>query len=109
VKILLDENLPQKLRLLLTGHTCLTAGFMGWSGVQNGDLLLRAAAEGFDAFITTDRGLEYEQNQAAIPIAIVVLLAKDNKLATLEALVPSLLQTLSALVPKRLVKVKAGP
>jgi len=71
--------------------------------------MLRAAAEGFDVFITTDRGLEYEQNQDALPLAIIVSLAKDNKLATLESLVPAILQALDTIAPKRLVKVQAPP
>jgi predicted nuclease of predicted toxin-antitoxin system len=107
VKILLDENLPQKLRLLLAEHSCFTVAYMGWSGVRNGELLQRAAVDGFDVFVTTDKGLEYEQNQHSLPLAVVVLVAKDNKLATLELLVPSLLETLKRVVPNQLAKV--GP
>ena len=84
MKLLLDENLPHKLRSLLIGHDCYTATWMGWSGIENGELLRRAADAGFDAFISNDRGLEHEQNQAALPVAVVVLLSKDNKLATIE-------------------------
>jgi hypothetical protein len=37
------------MRLELPGHDCLTAGYMGWSGIENGELLRRAAEAGFDA------------------------------------------------------------
>jgi hypothetical protein len=40
MKILLDESVPQKLRLFIEGgHTVATAWFQGWSGFKNGALL----------------------------------------------------------------------
>jgi hypothetical protein len=108
VKLLLDENLPHKLRSLLTGHDCFTATWMGWSGIENGELLRRAADAGFDAFISNDRGLEHEQNRATLPLAVVVLLSKDNKLATIERAVPQLVAALEGLKPRTFVKISAG-
>jgi hypothetical protein len=80
---------------------------MGWSGIENGELLRLAAAGGFDALISTDKGIEYEQNQATLPLAVVVMLGKDNKLKTLESLVPTLLGELSLLKRKSFVKIEA--
>jgi hypothetical protein len=45
---------------------------MGWSDLDNGDLL-RAAKEQFDVFITTDQNLRYQQNLAEKQLAILVL------------------------------------
>lgn len=45
---------------------------MGWSGLENG-ALLRSAEEAFDALITTDQSLRYQQNLAGRRLAIVVL------------------------------------
>jgi hypothetical protein len=45
---------------------------MGWSALGNGDLL-RAAEEDFEAFITTDRNLRYQQNLTGRKLAILVL------------------------------------
>jgi predicted nuclease of predicted toxin-antitoxin system len=81
MKLLIDENLPHKLRHALSGHDCFTTTYMGWSGISNGELLRIAAANGFDAVISNDRGLEYQQNQATLPLSVVVLLTKDNKQA----------------------------
>jgi hypothetical protein len=44
VKVLLDENLPQKLRLSLTGHEVVTVSYKGWGGLKNGELLRSAEA-----------------------------------------------------------------
>ena len=57
MKLLLDENLPQQLRLELPRHECHTVTFMGWSGVENGKLLALAASAGFEAFLTKDANL----------------------------------------------------
>lgn len=60
--VLLDENLPQKLRLLLIGHTVVTTVYQGWAGKSNGSLLATAEEAGFDVFVTADQGINYQQN-----------------------------------------------
>lgn len=60
--ILLDENLPHRLRLLLPGHDVRTTAYQGWSGLSNGALLKAAEDAGFDAIITADQGIRYQQN-----------------------------------------------
>jgi hypothetical protein len=79
---------------------------MGWSGVKNGALLVLAAAE-FDAFITVDRNLPHQQNLAALPIAVVVLVARSNELQALLPLVSRLEEVLATLQPRSLVQI--GP
>ena len=105
MKLLLDENLPHKLRRELPGHEVFTVAFMGWAGVENGDLLRLAAQSGFNALITNDRGLEYEQNIATLPVAVVVLLAKRNTAEAVLPLCPMLIDALGRLRPRELVKV----
>ncbi len=51
----------------------VTAFERGWGELQNGELLAHAEAEGFDAFITTDRNLRYQQNLGERRMAILVL------------------------------------
>jgi hypothetical protein len=72
VKILFDQGTPAPLRHALSGHVVATAYEKGWSNLSNGNLLRQAEAE-FDAFITTDKNLEYQQNLAKRRIAILVL------------------------------------
>jgi hypothetical protein len=105
MKLLLDENLPHKLRTEVAGHDVFTVAFMGWSGLENGALLAQAAAAGFDALITNDRGLEYEQDQAALPLAVVILVVMANTIEAIRPLYPALQAALSSLVPRSLVKV----
>ncbi len=49
---------------------------MGWGQLQNGDLLTKAEAE-FEAFITTDQNLKYQQNLTGRNLAILVLPTND--------------------------------
>lgn len=71
---------------------------MGWSGVRNGRLLALAGQD-FDAFVTVDKNLPYQQNLATLPVAVVVLDAQSNVLSQLGALVPRLEEALARLAP----------
>jgi len=56
MKILLDECLDVRLRNHIPGHDVFSADYMGWKGISNGELLNRAAAQGFDLMLTVDKG-----------------------------------------------------
>jgi hypothetical protein len=76
VRVLLDHNVPHKLRseLLASGrHEIVTASHLGWTELRNGELLRSAEAAGFDAFVTGDRSLVAEQNLTLRRLAILVL------------------------------------
>jgi predicted nuclease of predicted toxin-antitoxin system len=105
MKLLLDENLPHQLRHEVLGHDCFTVAFMGWGGVENGDLLDLAASHGFDALLTKDANLKYEQNLTSLPIAVVVIAAASNDIDDIRPLLPSLQITLSKLPPRRVTHV----
>jgi hypothetical protein len=95
VKLLLDESLDVELRHELVGHDAYTVSFMGWKGLKNGALLATAAADGFDALITTDRNIEHQQNLSMLPCAIYVLMADSDAIEDLKPLVSNLLHALS--------------
>jgi predicted nuclease of predicted toxin-antitoxin system len=93
VRVLLDECVDARLAREISGHDVTTVPKAGWAGLKDRPLLERAEAV-FDAFVTTDRNLENQQNLANYDLAIIVLEAKTNRLADLKPLVPSLLATL---------------
>jgi len=72
VNILFDHGTPAPLRRALRGHSVSTAAEMGWSEIDNGRLLSVAEIE-FDAIVTTDQSMRYQQNLAARRLAILVL------------------------------------
>ncbi len=88
MKILLDENLPWKLKLDFgIEHEVKTVRDMGWLGKKNGELLGLIVFNGFDYFVTVDKNLRYQQNLERIKISIFLLLARDNRRETLKVLV----------------------
>ena len=106
MRILLDEDLPRRLAALLVGHDVSTVQRSGWTGIKNGKLLGLAAAE-FDVFLTMDRNLEFQQNLAALPIAVLVVEAVSNRMEHLVPLVPGILKELNHIPPKSLRKIGA--
>lgn len=73
MKILLDHNVPTGLRHEFPDEmTVETASFRGWSGLENGDLLRRAADE-YGVLVTLDTGIPEEQGLEGIEIGLVVL------------------------------------
>lgn len=104
MKLLLDDNLPHQIRLELPGHEVFTVAYMNWSGIENGELLRRAAEAGFDALITNDRGLEQEQNRGALPLAVIVLVAKANTIEAIRPLYAQLQAAVGRLGPREFIK-----
>jgi len=60
LNVLFDQGTPVPLRSELTTHSVSTAHELGWSTLENGELLAAAEAEGFEVFVTTDRNLKYQ-------------------------------------------------
>jgi len=73
MKLLFDQGTPVPLRRFLHPHEVDTAAECGWSAIENGDLISAAEAAGYDAIVTTDQNLKYQQNLKERIIAIVVL------------------------------------
>lgn len=108
MRILLDEDVPRRLGTLLTGHETETVPRSGWSGLKNGKLLALAATK-FDVFLTMDQNIEFQQNPATLPVAIVVVEARSNRMEHLLPLVPEILKELNDLAPKSFRRVKGLP
>src|ERR1035437_5430921 len=76
------EKLPPKLTRLLSGPDVPTAAFQGWAGLSNGAPLKAAEDAGFEAIITADQGIRYQQNRRNSPVALIVLSDNDESLIT---------------------------
>jgi predicted nuclease of predicted toxin-antitoxin system len=72
MRILFDQGTPVPLRRALAAHTVSTAFELGWSNLENGDLLREAEGK-FDVLVTTDQNLRYQQNLTGRRLAILVL------------------------------------
>jgi hypothetical protein len=102
VKVFLDECIDWRLSRGIVDHEVKTARQMGWTTIKNGELLALAAAH-FDAFVTVDRNLSFQQSIETMDIAVVVLRATSNRLGDLTLLIPGLLDALRSAKPGRVV------
>lgn len=106
MRVLLDENIPIDFAAEIPGHDVTTVAGLGWSGVLNGELMLRAR-ERCDVFVTLDRNIEFQQNIAELPFGVVVVRAASNRMTHLRPLVSAILLAVSAATPGRLQRVGA--
>ncbi len=106
MRILLDESLPRKLTLELPGHDARTVQRCGWTGLKNGGLLREASPE-FQGLLTGDQNLEFQQNLTTLPIAVIVMVAVNNRIETLRPLIPDVLEALKTIQPGQLVRIGA--
>lgn len=96
MRILFDHNVDRRFRRHLPGHEIRTTREMGWEQLQNGVLIKTAADQGFEALLTIDKNIEYEQNLKRLSLPIIILDCRSNALPSLvpfAAFLVSLLRT----------------
>lgn len=97
MNIILDESVPQKLRLLIEGHMVVTVAFQGWSGLKNGALLTAAEEAGYELFITADQEISHQQNLTGRKMALLVL--STNNWAYVRAAIGEINRAINAVTP----------
>ena len=95
MKILLDENLPKKLKQDFQGFEIFTVRDKGWHGKTNGELIKLMIEAGFDLVITFDKNPGHQQNFEKFPMTVLALSASDNTNSTMKELVPGIKRILS--------------
>ena len=104
MRLLLDECVPKRLKRDLRGHDSKTVQEMGWAGIKNGALLQLADGQ-FDALLTVDQGIEYQQNLSGLSICVVVMMAPSNDVDDLRPLLPGVEQALASVRPGETMRV----
>ena len=77
MRVLFDHNVPKRLRSLLAGHEVITSRELGWDTLRNGGLLNAAETNGFEAMVTGDKNMSYQQNLGGRRLALVILADTD--------------------------------
>jgi hypothetical protein len=75
LKVLFDEDVPQKLARSLPRHEIHTVVGMQWGGIKNGELLTLIERERFNAFLTGDKNMQNQQRLEARPFAVLIMSA----------------------------------
>ena len=110
MRVLFDQNLPHKLRTSLASlgprHEIVTAAYMGWGELKNGELLRTAEAPGMEVLVTGDGTLAYEQNLTGRRLAIVAL--STNNWPIVKNHVPQILAAIDSAAPGSFQAVDCG-
>jgi predicted nuclease of predicted toxin-antitoxin system len=106
MKLLLDENLPKRLKADFSAHEIFTVRDKGWNSKKNGELLELMLAENFDVLLTFDQNLEHQQNFERYPIAVFVLIAENNTYRILSELIENINSELEKPLPVGAIKIQ---
>jgi hypothetical protein len=106
MRLLIDECVDERLRLLFSGHDCQTARFANLAGLKNGRLLDSAEAAGFDILITVDQNIPDQQNLVGRRISLVILCGPTNRLRDLKLLAPAAIAALQSIGPGEVVRIR---
>ena len=88
MKVLLDENLPVKLKYRFSNAlTVLTVNDMKWNSLKNGELLRSIEENQFDALVTSDKNIIHQHKLSKFSFRFIILLAPDNQYETLLTMV----------------------
>lgn len=90
MRLLLDENLPKRLKLDFPEHEIYTIRDKQWNGIKNGELLKLLIENNFDALLTFDKNLQYQQNFIRFTITVFVLTARINSYTEVTKLSPQI-------------------
>jgi hypothetical protein len=96
MRLLLDENLPKRLKQDFPDHIVFTVREMKWNGISNGKLLDLMLNEKFDALLTFDKNMEHQQNFVKYSITVFVLTASINTYSEMKKLTPQISSILSS-------------
>ena len=75
MKILFDEDVPQKLARALPRHEIHTVVSMQWGGIKNGALLTLIERERFNVFLTGDKNMQNQQRLRHRRFAVLIMSA----------------------------------
>lgn len=107
MKILLDNCVDIHAKTLFLDHQVQHVLDLGWDALSNGNLLAAAAEAHFDAMVTVDKNLRYQQNLDKLPLPVIELDVLKNRIAEIIKFAPFIPQAISLAAKFRFVGVKS--
>ena len=108
MKILLDHCVPRPFERLLPGHEVRHTSRLGWGHLDNGELLSAAEKSGFQALVTVDQNMPYQQTLPGRAIGLVILKSRSNDIRTLTPMAGLVMVALLTLEPGSVCVVEGG-
>jgi len=91
MKVLLDENIPRKLKYRFNEmYEILTVPDMGWSGIKNGDLLKQMNEKEFNVLISLYKNMSHQQSLQKFDVSLMVLDAENSLYPTVLQFIPKI-------------------
>ena len=108
-RVLIDEcinpRVATRLRAFLPDHVIETIRDLGWTGQPDHILIARLQGQ-FEAFLTIDKGFEYEHNVEKLTFGVVVLETANNQMPSYERLLQELIGQIRSVAAGQVVKVR---
>jgi hypothetical protein len=105
MRLLINECVDQRLRLLFPDDDCQTAGFANLAGWKNGPLPDVAEISGFDVLVTVDQNIPDQQKLDGRTVSLLILCAPTNRLHDLEPLAPAANLALLSIAPGQVLRI----
>jgi predicted nuclease of predicted toxin-antitoxin system len=105
MRILIDECVDPRVKLLFGDLEVATVHEQGWDALEDGPLLT-AAQRDFDVLVTIDSGIEHQQNLAKFQIGVVVVHVPKNQLPHYRPLQRELLSAVERVRPGQAIHVR---
>ena len=106
MKILFDQNVPRPLQRYLAAHDVMRTDQLGWSELQNGELLRVAEDAAFEVLLSGDKTLPSEQNMTGRRIAVVCM--SDNHWPIVKHHVTAIVDAIGMAQPGTITTVDCG-
>jgi predicted nuclease of predicted toxin-antitoxin system len=107
IRVLLDENLPRKLRRIFPNMEVRTVQEEGWTSYKNGELL-RRAQERFDVLLTADRSMQFQQKIDTCTLGVVVIVTTSLRFRAIATAVRQLTDAIETVRPGAVIRVNVA-
>jgi predicted nuclease of predicted toxin-antitoxin system len=108
MRILIDECVDPRVKLIFGDHNVATVHEQGWDALEDGPLLTVAQNE-FDVLVTIDTNVEFQQNLSRFRIAVIVVHVPKNQLPHYQILQKELLQAVENAALGKVIHVRTRP
>ena len=102
MRVLIDECVDPRVKLLFGGHKAATVHEQAWDTLEDGPLLTLAQRE-FDVLWTIDGSLEFQHNLAKLQIGVIVAHVPKNQLIHYRAIQRELLAAIEEASPGQVI------
>ncbi len=107
MRVLLDECVNPRVRQAFIGHEVRTIAELNWRTLPDTKVIAQAQGQ-FDAFVTIDRGFEFEVNMKSLSFGIIIVHVKRNRIEYYRPIFPALLEAVARVKPGEVIHIAEG-